>query len=50
MVDAGPEPTYEEKMRVPPTPDGLGWAYVIGLGVNEKVQNTGDRNLFPFFS
>ena len=20
MVDAGPEPSYEEKMRVPPTP------------------------------
>ena len=41
MVDAGPEPTYEEKMRVPPKPWGLSissnlsllnaykWAFVL---------------------
>ena len=40
MVDAEPEPRYEEKMQS--TPHGLCWAYVIGLWVNEKVQNTGD--------
>ena len=26
MVDAGPEPTYAEKMRVPPPPRGIAYA------------------------
>ena len=34
MVDAGPEPTYEEKMRVPPPPPG----YIHAFEVNYCVK------------
>ena len=43
----GPSLHMKKKLEYP---HGPCWAYVIGLGVNEKVHNTGDRNLCPIFS